>query len=1179
MKIKSFLIMTGLLLCGSAMAQDLTIVEDLASYTGTDATVFSKADGNVYKYNSMGQYEKYGVYEVVDFAAPQVTEVEYITNAANSELFIPDYRPKSNTRVFATVEIASTTGGRAPVFGTRDYTGSWPNAFYFETVNDSKVHAKLVNEDDFATDGTPYVGVKSVFDLNGSTGQSNVYVNGNTIASATWTKWADDYDYKYFLSFFSVNQNNTDLRWRSYQPENMKLYGAKIYEGNTLVMDLVPVVTSDGKGGLKDRLTGSVYTNGRGTISASGSYSVADASKGVATYEDKLVYNTADNNMYRWNGSAWENQGLGLQEISDTKYYKFYDNSTDTWNWSYPGSAYDGTFAGYKTDVSATYGSRANHNDAQIGAGGHEPLQYNMTCFESGANYRLSFDFTTGGFSSWSGSVYSLPLYLYAGNYGSVGDWGYLSEHIGDANTWAYVQVPFNAQSDWHIARNFTATGDKASFIFPFGAVSDGGDGFKFWFDNIYIQKYLYPATYPAISLTSAIEALIAEADAFDSSNTTPALSTTLTTARNEADAHKNDADLSKQKDVLDALQKALDNAKAVDITILRQTIAIVEPMGIDVTAANDFLANGTSNAALIPIINALRQARQFKAKGEHITFTGTEPVVGETYYLYNVGQKRFLCGAADGGHQIALDFIGEAVTVENNSNGGYQLKNSFHDKWINHWAGTGYLDCGENRTEGVWYFIAVGGNKYSISSAETNDGATLLGYNAPAVPTYGLGALDATNDWAQTLNSNCSDANNANNQWMFVSKAERDALLATATEANGIDASYYIKDAKFDRNHNQQSSWTFDGVSVPSGEWEDMTCDAWDKGNIKVYQELTGLKPGKYKVSVQGLYRHLVHNSEYPLAIAGTNKTDGAVVYGTNGAGETKTAYLKTIADMVDNIPGMGQPVEVAGVKHYIPCDSRYYKYRLTYNGYQYWFHNGLNWSTTDDYVVVGDDGKLTIGVEKTSTDSGEYLLLDNFRLTYYGPVSKEITLTNGYATFSAAESYKVTTGGVNAYKVTEKKNSYVILTAIEDIPANTGVVLYGEGAAKAELEQVGETTADVSGNMMKPNVTASVLSQESDGCKNYLLACDSNDSSVCVFRPSSGKGTLAAGRAYLALPIESSGVKYYIGFDDDDATAISLTPNPSPVGEGSIYNLAGQRLEKMQKGVNIVNGKKILK
>jgi hypothetical protein len=33
------------------------------------------------------------------------------------------------------------------------------------------------------------------------------------------------------------------------------------------------------------------------------------------------------------------------------------------------------------------------------------------------------------------------------------------------------------------------------------------------------------------------------------------------------------------------------------------------------------------------------------------------------------------------------------------------------------------------------------------------------------------------------------------------------------------------------------------------------------------------------------------------------------------------------------------------------------------------------------------------------------------------------------------------------------------------------------------------------------------------------------------------------------------------------------------SMVNGQSIYNLAGQRLNKMQKGINIVNGKKILK
>ena len=46
---------------------------------------------------------------------------------------------------------------------------------------------------------------------------------------------------------------------------------------------------------------------------------------------------------------------------------------------------------------------------------------------------------------------------------------------------------------------------------------------------------------------------------------------------------------------------------------------------------------------------------------------------------------------------------------------------------------------------------------------------------------------------------------------------------------------------------------------------------------------------------------------------------------------------------------------------------------------------------------------------------------------------------------------------------------------------------------------------------------------------------------------------------------------------FEDDDATSIEDL-NAAPNANGPIYNLAGQRLDKMQKGINIVGGKKVL-
>jgi hypothetical protein len=69
--------------------------------------------------------------------------------------------------------------------------------------------------------------------------------------------------------------------------------------------------------------------------------------------------------------------------------------------------------------------------------------------------------------------------------------------------------------------------------------------------------------------------------------------------------------------------------------------------------------------------------------------------------------------------------------------------------------------------------------------------------------------------------------------------------------------------------------------------------------------------------------------------------------------------------------------------------------------------------------------------------------------------------------------------------------------------------------------------------------------------------------------------EGTIPAGKAYFQ---STSGVKAFF-FDGDDATGISLMEDGrSQMEDGAIYNIAGQRIQKMQKGINIINGKKVL-
>ena len=50
-------------------------------------------------------------------------------------------------------------------------------------------------------------------------------------------------------------------------------------------------------------------------------------------------------------------------------------------------------------------------------------------------------------------------------------------------------------------------------------------------------------------------------------------------------------------------------------------------------------------------------------------------------------------------------------------------------------------------------------------------------------------------------------------------------------------------------------------------------------------------------------------------------------------------------------------------------------------------------------------------------------------------------------------------------------------------------------------------------------------------------------------------------------------------IGFDDGETTGIeTLRIATENYNDGQVYNLGGQRLTAPQKGINIINGKKVI-
>ena len=173
------------------------------------------------------------------------------------------------------------------------------------------------------------------------------------------------------------------------------------------------------------------------------------------------------------------------------------------------------------------------------------------------------------------------------------------------------------------------------------------------------------------------------------------------------------------------------------------------------------------------------------------------------------------------------------------------------------------------------------------------------------------------------------------------------------------------------------------------------------------------------------------------------------------------------------------------------------------------------------------------------------------------------------GYATYVAKhnESFPV---GVEAYKAAVN-GQYVTLTAVTAVPKGTPVVLKGEGTFTL-IPTVADNLSDVTGNELK----ASDGTVEGNG-SIYVLAQPAGEK---VGFYAVKKGTkVAEGKAYLEV-VSTTGVKAFY-FEGDDATSLNeelRMKNEESKGE-EIYNLAGQRISKMQKGINIVGGKKVLR
>ena len=169
------------------------------------------------------------------------------------------------------------------------------------------------------------------------------------------------------------------------------------------------------------------------------------------------------------------------------------------------------------------------------------------------------------------------------------------------------------------------------------------------------------------------------------------------------------------------------------------------------------------------------------------------------------------------------------------------------------------------------------------------------------------------------------------------------------------------------------------------------------------------------------------------------------------------------------------------------------------------------------------------------------------------------------GYVTWSNDENYTI--DDAIAYTVTDM-GTYAKLnaqTAGTVFPGGTGLVLSGSG--DVTISATNDTPATITGN----NLVGSGNNGTSIAAGSYVLYWDGVDASSVGFSMTSA-GTLAAHKAYLPASTLS---RSFLSFNEE---ANGINEIPMAQDNEGIYNLQGIRMNKMQKGLNVVNGKKVM-
>ena len=325
-------------------------------------------------------------------------------------------------------------------------------------------------------------------------------------------------------------------------------------------------------------------------------------------------------------------------------------------------------------------------------------------------------------------------------------------------------------------------------------------------------------------------------------------------------------------------------------------------------------------------------------------TWTGSEAAAG-TYYLYNVGTGKWLCGGNNWGtHASVADYGIDFILA--GSNGAYTLDSQLSNGGNSHFLNGEWCDGASMN----WTFTQV----------KTEDGA--IAY------TIGNGQQFLTANTSDT-NVNLKGNEGALSQWILVSKADiaQAALDAKATDV--VDVTGFIIGQRTSRNNTRAQvtgdrqlnsnnnvwkmerdadgrwcNFAMNGAGGTGSTAKPYAIEAWNWKSFNFYQDITGVPNGKYTLHVNSFYRGYDGIRGYVYA---------------NDAMSPLTAETDAYKSY-----GVGNDLQNAAAAFY---DGKY--------------DNSVDVTVTN--------GSIRVGVKQMDAPGGDWMPFANFRLEYKGMAS----------------------------------------------------------------------------------------------------------------------------------------------------------------------------------------------